>query len=112
MEIVRGADGKRYKVVNGTYYAAKTSDATIERLERARQTGERIRLDYGEPKTGRSWGETNDITGYVGRSTGQVKIPLLLHNKRSIGGGGILTNYILSIRSSNKRRPRFKFSNW
>lgn len=60
----------------------------------------RITVDYGNPKTGKSWGETFNIHGRIGRSTGSRKIPLLIHNRRAIGGGGILTDCILSIRTS------------
>lgn len=42
--------------------------------------------------------------GTVGRSTGKVKIPLLVHNSRSMGGGGILTHCIIGIRLSRKDR--------
>src|ERR1035437_10026036 len=89
---------KAYKVCNGTYYNIKTSDSVIHTLETARLLNSRITLDYGDVKTGRSWGEVNDITGYIGRSTGPVKIPILLYKVTSSGGGGILDSCILSIR--------------
>ena len=88
---------KKYKVVNGTSYNAETPDKIIEILERARQNNTRILLDYGNVETGQSWGEVYDIRGYVGRSTGEIKIPLLIYNQRSLGGEGILTSCIVKI---------------
>ena len=69
----------------------------VEILERCRLNGDRIRVFYGDTETGRDWGEENDVIGYVGRSTGTNKIPLLLYNRRSDGGGAILTRCIVKI---------------
>lgn len=93
-------DEKSYKVVNGTSYDARTNDEVIRILEICRENKCRIVLDYGDVQTGKSWGETNDITGYVGRSTGNVRIPILVYNKRSTGGGGILDHCIVRILTS------------
>lgn len=91
---------KKYKVVNGTYYQPTTDDRVIEVLERCRKDGTRITVDYGDVETGKSWGEIYDVSGRVGRSGGSIKIPILLHNSRSIGGCGMLDHCILSIRES------------
>lgn len=88
--------------INGTIMHAETPAAVAEALERARATGERVRIWMGDPETGEDWGEENDVTGKVGRSTGQVKIPLLLANKRSTGGGPILTQYIIRLKVGNR----------
>lgn len=57
----------------------------------------RIRLFYGDTDTGKDWNEENDVTGYVGRSTGNRPILLLIPNARSTGGGAILTNRIVKL---------------
>ena len=57
----------------------------------------RIRIWYGDTATGVSWLEEYDTIGTIGRSGGQVKIPLLLKNARSSGGGGILCHCIIRI---------------
>ena len=90
--------------VNGTSYHDDTPREVIDILERARQARFRIRLDYGDPETGESWGEVFDIEGYVGRSTGPIKIPLLVHNARSMGGGAIMDDKIIGIAHANKQR--------
>jgi hypothetical protein len=104
-----------YQIVNGTAYHADTVSAVVNALEFAREHDLRITLDLGDVKTGKSWGEVNDISGYIGRSTGSIQIPLLLANARSHGGGAILDHCIIAIRHANKskggylyRHPNYK----
>ena len=92
---------KKYQLFNGTAYHIETSREVIEILEELRQKQVRIELDYGDTKTGRSWGEVHDIKGRIGRSNGEIKIPILLYNNRSLGGGAILDHCIIGIKSTN-----------
>lgn len=87
------------KVVNGTTYKAGTPDTLIETLERCRQNRTRILVTFGDTETGKSWGELNDVYGYVGRTTGN-KSPILVFNERSMGGGLLFTDRILQVRTS------------
>lgn len=103
---------KQYKIVDGTYYDARTPDAVISVLEMSRKTKTRLRLDYGDTNTGQSWGEQYDILGHIGRSTGSIKIPLLIHNSRSIGGGGILDYCIIKISESKGGRVLYRDENY
>ena len=64
--------------------------------------GMRLRFHYGDPTTGQAWGDSE--TGYVGRSTGQIKIPLVVHNARSMGGGGLLDKNVVKIEGTRKDR--------
>ena len=91
-----------YTNVNGTDYDANTPTEAINVLEKLQDSGFRIKLAYGDRLTGEDWGETHDIVGYVGRSTGRMKVPLLVYNKRSTGGGAILTANIVKIEHANK----------
>lgn len=93
------AHGKEYKVCNGTHYHIETPDKVIRVFEECRANHTRIVLDYGDTTTGKSWGERYDITGYIGRTTG-LHCPILLFNRRSMGGGIPLTHCILSIRET------------
>ena len=86
-----------HKVVNGTSYHENTDDKVISILENSRINRKRIRVFYGDETTGRDWNEENDTIGTIGRSTGNVKIPLLIKKATSIGGGGILDNCIVKI---------------
>lgn len=66
-------------------------------LERYLHTDTRLRLFFGDIETGRDWEEEFDTIGYIGKSTGTKPILLLIHNSRSMGGGGILTGCIVKI---------------
>jgi len=95
------------KIVNGTFYNSNTSDKVIEVLEAAKVTRTRIKVDYGFDN-GSSWGETNDITGYVGRSTGSEKIPLLVYNRSSLGGGALLSHCIVKIVTTRGKKVLYQ----
>lgn len=84
-----------YKVVNGTAYHIDTPDAVIEILENARLNNVKIRIFYGDGE--KCWNDEYDTIGTIGRSTGNYKIPILIKNKRSTGGGSILTDRIVRI---------------
>ena len=84
-----------YRIENGTAYSINTPIPVIEILEKARQNRTRIRIWYG--KDGQCWNEEFDTIGTVGRSTGHFKVPLLIKNSRSMGGGAILDDCIVRI---------------
>lgn len=83
--------------INGTTYNDETPRAVVNALERAQRERFRVRVWYGNTDTGRAWAEEHDVTGYIGRSTGRVKIPLIVHNTRSMGGPGLLDHCIVRI---------------
>jgi hypothetical protein len=94
---------KQYKQVNGTSYDARTPDEVVAILENARQNRTRLHVSLGEtegPEAGKDWLEENDVYGFIGRSTGSIKIPLLVHSRRSRGGPGLLDHAIVRIRTS------------
>jgi hypothetical protein len=97
IEIVKEFD-KTYKTCNGTYYQSNTPEDLILIMEDLRNDKKRIIIDYGDVRTGRSYLETYETLGTVGRSSGLIKVPILLHNSRSTGGGSIMTDSILSIK--------------
>ena len=91
-----------YVEFNGTSYHKDTPQKVIEILD-SNLNGyrqQRLRFYFGDALTGRDWKEEYDIYGYVGRSTGQVKIPLLIHNRSSTGGGALLDDCIVKITES------------
>jgi len=99
VELVKDSYGTTYKIINDTAYNKDTPDAVIKILEnnRSGHRGERLRLWYGDPKTGKDWEEVYDVEGYIGRSTGLIKVPLLIHNSRSMGGPALLDDNIIKI---------------
>jgi len=62
----------------------------------------RIRLFFGDNKTGQVWYEEYDIMGYIGKSTGTKPCLLLINNKNSTGGGAILTHCIVKITKNGR----------
>jgi hypothetical protein len=87
-------------IVNGTTYHDDTPRAVIDVIEGARGSGQRLRFHWGDVTTGQDWGDRHDVAGRIGRSMGPTKVPLLLHNVRSIGGGAILDHCIVKITTS------------
>lgn len=89
---------KQYKVVNGISFDARTPDNVCNIL--ARHCGgrnQRVRIFLGDTKTGKDWCEVYDTIGYIGRSTGTIKIPLMIPRVDSCGGGAILDYCIVKI---------------
>ena len=86
-----------YREVNGTSYKLETAPEVVNVLERVRLNHIRVELHYGDVQTGRDWNETYDVTGSLGRSTGPIKVPILLKTRRSSGGGAILDHCIVKI---------------
>jgi len=104
-----------YQVHNGTYYHKDTPRQVIDILEHARQAEprQRLRLHYGSTDAealdvGRDWHECNDVTGTIGRSTGKIKVPLLIKTSRSLGGGAILDHRIVRIRDTKTGRDIYR----
>lgn len=95
---------KSYNVVNGTSYHQDTPQAVIDVLESVRNNDTRIRLFLGDVHTGRSWNEEYDVMGTIGRSTGPVKVPLIINNARSTGGPAILDHCIVRIIETKTKR--------
>lgn len=88
----------------GIYFSEGTPIKLADELIRLRESKTRIVLDYGDVKTGRSWGEIYGITGRIGKSTGTKPILLLIYNSNSFGGGGLLTDCILTVKESKGKR--------
>lgn len=92
---------KNYKAINGTSYDARTPDEVVWVLERARTNRTRLHVSLGHTdgdKIGLDWLEEFESHGYIGRSTGSIKVPLLVANSRSLGGSALLDHCIVRIR--------------
>lgn len=91
---------KTYQQVNGTSFDERTPAEVIEVLEAARQNRTRLHVSFGDVQTGDDWLDEFGSHGYIGRSMGPIKIPLLIANRRSTGGPGLLDHCIVRIRTS------------
>lgn len=112
--------------LNGTSYSVgmKLKDGTIEEykqiddrllnlLEYLRNSEDRVRIWYGDRETGRAWNEEYYIMGTIGRSRGtDWKIPILVNNSRSWGGGGLLLSSLIRIDSTKEHRTLWKVNNF
>lgn len=109
---IRESHGKEYKVTdNGTFYPVLTPDDVIKAVEHAKAGRYRVRVFIGyteeyakrtgsdpERPLGTAWPEEFMVTGYIGRTTGQIKSPILVHNERSMGGCIISTDCIVGLK--------------
>jgi hypothetical protein len=90
-------------LVDGTTYKDETPLQVITILEHSRNARQRVCVRYGDTQTGRDWGDMR-MCGHVGRSTGSIKIPLLIKTRRSMGGEGILDAHIVQITEPTTKR--------
>lgn len=100
---------------SGLYFAEGTPEPVKHTIARLRGKDTRVRLFLGDRDTGKTWSEEHDTAGYISASMGPCKVPLLIHNARSMGGGAILANCILGILSRSGwlyKAPNFDNGQW
>ena len=86
-----------YKVVNGTSYDSRTPDRLIVEMEAARRHNKMARIFFGDAETGRDWLEEHDVYGFIGRSGGSPRVPLLIESLAADGGPTILDHCIVKM---------------
>jgi hypothetical protein len=92
----------RYRrLPSGTCYHADTPETVIAVLENHRRNQRKIRLFYGNSQTGQCWLDEYDVVGCIGRSTGPIKVPLLIP-PGDIGGPALLDHCLIRIDSPRK----------
>jgi hypothetical protein len=79
-----------------TYFDPGTDPKVAAVLERCRRGGTQVRLMLGDTGTGESWLDEYDVVGHIGRSTGLLKVPLLVEPGED-GGPAILTACVLAV---------------
>ena len=79
-----------------TYFDPGTQSEAARVLEAARKRGRKLRLILGDTSTGEPWLEEHDVVGRIGRSTGSLKVPLLIEAGQC-GGSAILCACILAL---------------
>lgn len=110
-----------------TWYRAGTPKKVAAILEAARSSfcdnrhqGTILRLFYGDPQTGRDWAEEHECIGFVGRSMGPMRLPLilepLLDDVREITsssyGGSINTVNVLRIIDVRRAEEVYRAKNY
>lgn len=96
---------------NGMYFAEGTPCKVMNICSNPNRN-RRFRFWYGDKETGKSWNEENDICGYIGKSTGAKKIPLLIQRVNSSGGGALLTDCIVKIVDIETKRVLYRHENF
>ncbi len=105
----------KYKECLGTFFKKETPDGVCDVLSRYVGCSKRLRLFLGDAKTGKAWPEESDVVGRIGRSMGPLRVPLLLANARSSGGGAILDHCIVRIQEGQRvlySHPLFDYGLW
>lgn len=125
-----GTDGKEYKVCNGTFYSAEALDGAILALEYARVNKIRIRIFYAYKTTEEKengvkdsefdvlevWEDENDCIGRLGRSEGNIKIPILLSSSSSRFSSPVLDSRTVLVKTTEGKvlfsADGLKFPEW
>lgn len=84
------------KIDLGTWFHPETHPEVKRQLELALRGKYRVNIEYGDAETGQAWDDRR-MGGTIGRSTGVMKVPLLIRTSRSYGGEAILTAHIVKI---------------
>jgi hypothetical protein len=94
-------------------YRIETTKKIVDALEYCRKNRLRVKINYGDIETGRSWNEENDIIGYVSMSKGyKARFPILVYNARAYGGGSLMDDKILKITESKGKRVLYEAANF
>lgn len=94
-----------------TWFTPGTDPKVSEILERYRKNDGLLRIFNGDPTTGEDWCSENDVVGLVGRSTGVMKVPLLL-TPGEHWGDAISTNGIVRIMDANSNKELYRCKNY
>lgn len=92
----------------GLWFSTNTPQQARKAIINAYENKYRVRVWLGDTETGKVWAEENDILGYIGRSTGTQKIPLLIYSNMSSGGDGLLDHCVLGIQSTHNKQFTYK----
>lgn len=101
-------------MLNGTTFTDETPGEVARCLDYALRSGDRVRLFYGDKATGKPWLDDSMVTGFVKRSSGQCKVPILMATRYSSFGPPILDSCIVAIQQGKYgtmvyRHPGFRF---
>lgn len=103
-------------VENGGFWFHKgTSVEVQDAILAARKSGGRVRVWLGEVLDAEPvlpWLEEHCVTGRIGKSTGWVPIPLLIHDRRAMGGPGLLDNCIIRMVDTETKRELYRHPNY
>lgn len=95
----------------GMWFHADTPMAVRRELKKAYEEKYPIRLFYGDAMTGKDWLEECDVLGKVYRSSGVLKVPLLISGNEA-GGPSILDHCIVRIVNAETGAELYQHHNY
>lgn len=103
-----------------SYFPAGTPSKVASVLEDLRDTDTVVRIIQGDPQTGKSWLDEYDVVGYVRRTVGTMKCPMLVEPLddgdgyvRSAGAGHIIgAERVLRIIDCDTLRDLYRAPNY
>lgn len=97
---------KKYVEYNNVFFPADTPREIMDIV--IHHSYRRFRVWFGDRKTGASWDEENDVCGTIGFSTGKLRVPLLIPNRNSAGGGELLADCIVKIMDTRTKQVLYQ----
>ena len=96
---------------DSTYFDPGTDPRLARVLESCRRDGRKVRLVLGDTGTGASSLDEFDVVGTIGRSTGILKVPLLVEPGEA-GGTAILCAHVLALMDWDTGLPLCRHDRW
>lgn len=97
--------------IKSTWYNDSTPKAVRRILEKYLNSNESIRVFLGDRATGRDWMGEYDTIGRIGRSTGVLKVPLLI-SEGDDGGPALLDGCIVKLMDVETHRVLWQHSQY
>lgn len=92
---------------------AQVDNCLMATLSECYRQKRRVRVWYGDRKSGESWFEDCETTGRIGRSGGKIfNIPLIIANSRSWGGGALSVGSLIRVDDIKARKTLWKVPNF
>ena len=99
---------QNYRIVNNTYFDYRTPKEVIDVLEYVRINRIPITFQYGDFNTGKSFGHFYRSNGHIVRTTGIIKLPVVLRKIDAPSGRGLHDAYIVLIFESKTGEVLYK----
>lgn len=90
----------------------QVDDCLMAVLSECYRQERRLRVWYGDRKTGESWFEDCETTGRIGRSCGNFRVPLILADSRSWYGGALSVGSLIRVDDIKARKTLWKVPNY
>jgi hypothetical protein len=91
-----------------TWFEPGTPPGVCNALDTARIRGNRVRLWSGGPVTGEAWWETDNVIGYIGRTSGPLRQPTLIKSRYGTKGERLSTLCVVRIMDTKTRKELYR----